>query len=213
MSKDEQAIPVNQEGKPLDIERSIIRPTIQEAKHSFAIACHRLQRPGTWKDIPGFKGTSFILYKNNKESDYNDVAEVDDYISIDIPWPGPKSGNGKDWVQVEYLEENFDNIADESCGMRVRASINPTNTEEQGTAAHFFKEMATSTFIIKRVYNKVIASYHGRNEVPNLTHAHLTDKVRNAVVAFAALAGFSEMQWTMLLDGFLNNSVNQDKEL
>jgi hypothetical protein len=203
MRDDEQAIPENTEGKLTDIEKSVIEKMVGNAAHTFNTACSRLVAPDYWHDMPGFTGASFALQKAHANTLTN--AEVGDYISIDIPGPGPRSGDGKYWVIVEYFEDNFDTEADESCGMSVRASVNPNDEKQQGTAAHFFKDRATSTFIVRRYNNKVKASYHGRNEIPNTGHTGVRDGVRNALVSFAAIAGLSEIQWSLFLNGLLNN--------
>lgn len=199
MDKNE-LVPPNEEGKPLDIKHSVEETTAENAAALFATACNRLRHPGIWHTL-GFESAVFTLYKTARGN--TEAAEPGDYLNIDIPGPGPGSGDNKDWVQVEDIQENFDSGADESCAIKLRPSINPGNKDEQETVAHFFKDAATSTIIIKRVHNTVTASYHGRNETPNLKHAALTDKIRNAAVAFAALAGFSKIQWSMLLKGLL----------
>lgn len=197
MKTSKKLIPKNEEGKSVDIEKCVIEQTEDEAIRTYKQACKRLQHPNGWHNMPGFKGASFALAKTNAE----EVA-LNDHIAIDIPGPGPANGNGKDWVQVKSLDENFDEKVDESFGITLKASTNPADGNN-GVTAHFFKDMATSTFIIRRKKNKVTASYHGRNEVPNIEYTKLQDKIRNAVVSLAALAGFSEIQWTLFLNGLL----------
>ena len=89
--------------------------------------------------------------------------------------------------------------------MKLRASGKPG--EEGESAAHFFKEDATSSFVIHRKGNKVTASYHGRNEVPNTDTDKTIDNIRNSMVAMGALAGLSELQWSRIIKGFLSNDV------
>jgi hypothetical protein len=57
--------------------------------------------------------------------------------------------------------------------------------------------------MIIRKGNTIRASYHGRNEKPNLDNPALGDKIRNAVVAIGAMAGISELQWKAFLKGLL----------
>ena len=133
----------------------------------------------------------------------NRLAQINDYLLIDIP--RPVAGNGYDWVQVENIAENVDASAEQSFGMTLKATPNP-DKPEQGIA-HFFGEDATSTFIVKRNSNTVTTSYHGRNELPNTKKATFPDKIRNSIIAARALAGISELQWKALIKGLLRKEI------
>lgn len=194
-------IPANLTGKPLDIQRPVEKEKPENAIELYEAAFYKLQRPGTWKNFASATGTEFTLVKatGNTEAD---IAEMGDFIKIDLPGPGPASGGGFDWVQVEWWNENVIPGMDASAALRLRACSNPVD-EHQKTTAHFFKDTATSTFVIQRKESVVTAMYAGRNEVPNIAESKMLDKLRNAVVSFAAMAGFSAFQWSDFLDGLL----------
>lgn len=190
-------IPENVDGKPLDVEKQVMEKSTDKAISVYRMAYNRLKNPDSWDKMPGFDFASFMLRKRNSNSS-EQFIEIGDHISIDIPGPGPNNGDGLDWVRLEDMQENFDNTADESFGMRVRACANPVH-DTGNIAAHFFKDKATSTFIIKRKGQTVTVYYYGRNEVVNLKNASLHDKIRNTAVALVALSGFSKMQWNSFI--------------
>jgi hypothetical protein len=201
---DTSLIPVNTLGKALDLESSVTENSVQEAITTFKRTCKRLLNPPVWQELSGSVSASFHL-ESPVQTRTNRLAEVNDYLKIDIPGPGPVAGKGYDWVQVENIAENADPSADQSYGMTLKASPNP-DAPEQGVA-HFFSAGATSTFIIKRNGNTVTASYHGRNEMPNTKKASFADKIRNSLIAAGALAGLSEIQWMALLKGLLKKEI------
>lgn len=193
-------VPEHTEGKSVDLEESVELDTAEEAKEVFATAKERLFHPLSWH---GLAGALSAFFKPDKESGASAGGKIKegDYLMIDLPAPKNSAGEGHDWVRVISLSQNEEADAEESAGFTVAASINPHQPGEG--VAHFFNEEASSSFIIKRKGKKVIASYHGRNEKPNTSAATTGDKIRNAVVAISAMAGFSELQWKALLKGFL----------
>ncbi len=200
----ETLIPENIMGKEVDIEEAILENSLEEAVGTYNRACSRLLNPPLWQQVAGSAGAAFFLETATAEEAHR-LAQIDDYIKIDITGPGSVAGEGFDWVKLEAMQENTLPDAEYSLGIRLRACANPQH-KEMGTA-HFFKEDATSTFIVKRNGNKVTVSYHGRNELPNTTDVNTTDKIRNAVVASGAIAGLSEIQWKALLKGFLQKEI------
>ena len=197
-------IPENKMGKEVNMEEILLENSIEEAVVAYNRACSRLLNPPLWKQLAGSAGAAFLLETATGEEAHR-LAQMDDYIKIDIPGPGSVAGEGFDWVKLEAMEENSLPDAEYSLGIRLRACDNPLH-KELGTA-HFFKEYATSTFIVKRNGNKVSVSYHGRNELPNTTGVNTPDKIRNAVVAAGAIAGLSELQWKALLKGFVQIEI------
>ena len=200
-------VPENIEGKPVDVEKRVKKKSVEEAVHFFHVVDARLQNPNTWYDLSGEKGASFTI-KKRVSSSLPNIIEVRDFLQVDIPGPGPKNGDGFDLVEVTEIGEDFDETSDESFGITLKACANPAHPQMKETA-HFFKGMATSTFIIKRKGQEVLCEYFGRNEVPNLQVDKLTDKIRNAAASFAAIAGVSEYQWSSLVDGLLKEQENQ----
>lgn len=204
VTQDNSLIPANTVGKALDIETSVTERTVEESITTFNRACKRLLNPPLWHQLSGSMSASFTL-ATPASDDAARLAQVNDYLVIDIPGPGPSAGSGYDWVQVENIAENVDPGADQSFGMKLKASPNPEKPEKG--IAHFFREGATSTFIVKRMGNTVIASYHGRNELPNTKQASFPDKIRNSLIAAGALAGISELQWMALMKGLLQKEI------
>lgn len=200
-NKVDDIIPLNTVGKPLDIEKSVLKHNVSEAIETYHTAYCKLRRPAGWMNFTAAWGTEVTLEKA-KHNNSKNLIELGDYIRIDMPGPGPHNGGGFDWVQAELLEENVFEDASASFVMRLRACANPQNNSNENIS-HFFKGSATSTFIIRRDETEVKAIYAGRNEVPNLKNTDLHDKLRNAAVSFAALAGFSKIQWTGFLQSLL----------
>jgi len=199
-------VPANKVGKAVDLEHSVTEASTEIAINTFKRACKRLLNPPVWHELSGIISASFQLQATGGD-DSNRLARVNDYVRIDIPGPGSIAGNGYDWVQVENIAENIDPLAEQSFGMTLIATINPDKPDEG--VAHFFADGATSTFIIKRHGTKVIASYHGRNELPNTRKGMLSDKIRNSVIAAGARAGISELQWMILLKGLLQKEIGR----
>ena len=134
--------------------------------------------------------------------------KISNYLQIEIPGPGPKPGDGYDWIKIDrIINEKNPDFAYEIFGMTFRACSNPENNT--GTTAHFFKRLATSTFIIRRNGNTIISSYHGRNEVPNVHTDSTLGNIRNAFVAIGAAAGLSETVWSILVKSFLREDEDQ----
>ena len=195
---DNSIVPENKTGKAVDIEHSI--PVDEyEAKKMYKIARERLLTPGCWQQLSGSASATFEVISNGNIS-LKEVKE-NDYLRIDIPGPGADEGDGFDWVKVETIKEDFIQEADNSIALKLRASPNPNN--DKTSTAHFFKEDATSSFIIKLIGNTITVSYYGRNEVPNVKNVSIIDKVRNALVAVGAAIGLSEIQWDSLVKGLL----------
>ncbi len=185
-----QIIPGNKKGKAVDLEHSEVMSDAEEATALFQLACRRLQQPATWHELGGKLTASFSLV-DDKQHTLDRPAALNDHIQIKIPAPG------HDWVQVKKIGKEKIDGADESFVLTLKVSPEPG--KDTAGVDHFFSEGASSTFIIKREGNKVTASYHGRNEIPN------TDSLRNTIVAIGAMAGLSELQWTVLLKGLLEH--------
>jgi hypothetical protein len=198
-------IPGHNQGKQNDISHSETLPNHEEAAKCFVRAYKRLFNPKVWHKLSGILSAEVSL-RNPDGSKERDLAEVNDHYKIDIPGPGPKTGNGYDWVKVEAIENHHDPAApQEWIGLRLRPTSNP-ETENNDTA-HFFQDKSSSTFIISRNGNTVTASYHGRNEVPNTKTSSTIDNVRNGIITSGAMAGLSEAQWSTLIKAFLQEEI------
>ncbi len=199
-------VPDNVKGKSVDLQAAVLEENQENAENTFSRACTRLLNPPIWHELAGTFSAKFEL--NDQAAQYPErLAEVGDFLKIKIPGPGNSAGDGYDWVKVEAIEENTVPGNEASFGMRVRTSPSPNNAEK-GTA-HFFKEDATSTFIVTRNGTKVKVSYYGRNELPN-TEGSITEQIRNTVVASGAAWGLSELHWKALLEGLLAKEIGGD---
>lgn len=198
-------IPENIKGKPNDVEHSITFDTKEEALGAFSRAYKRMLNINIWHKLSGFASAEFLL-KDEHGNNCNRLAREGDYFQIDIPGPGPASGDGYDWVRVEAIEDNANpHGEEESFGMRIRSSKKPNKIGDD--TAHFFTSDSTSTFLIERKQNTVTTSYHGRNEVLNTDTKKLKDKIRNTIVGTGALIGISELQWARLIKSFLEREI------
>ncbi|MEO6732537.1 MAG: hypothetical protein ABIN01_15060 [Ferruginibacter sp.] len=202
-----EIIPPEIKGKNTNLDKSIVLDTKDEAVNAFKRAYKRMLNPGIWHKLSGAISAQFTLTGEDATEEER-LAQEGDYFKIDLPGPGPATGDGYDWVRVELLKDHTDHeIDEESIGMKLRACSPPGKDTDD--TAHFFKDDATSSFIIRRTGTKVTASYFGRNEIPNTDTNKATDNIRNTMVAMGAIAGLSELQWSALLEGFLEEEIGE----
>jgi hypothetical protein len=187
-------IPENRQGTQTNTE-SEIELNKEEVNKFYATVKDRLLDVNHWHDLAGAASAKFQL-TDKTGTVVTRPAQPGDHFKIDIPGPGNITGEGHDWVQIESIEDKDDHL-----GMRVRPATNPLN--ERNDVAHFFDENATSTFMVRKEGNKVIAGVYGRNEKPNTKTETLTDKVRNTAVAAGAVTIFSKLQWKALVNGLI----------
>lgn len=194
----EQIIPGHESGIQTNTESAATLPDEGAARSFFETVKARLFDVNRWQEHAGRLTAAFQLTdKAGKEADRS--VQEGDYFRIDIPGPGPKTGDGYDWVQVEKVEEAPDCVV-----IRVRPASNPTNDRKD--VAHFFSEETTSSFMVKRDGATVTAGVYGRNEKPNTNAEAAVDKARNAAVASGAISGFSKLQWKSLVNGLVQRS-------
>jgi hypothetical protein len=188
-------IPTQEAGAETNTESIATFSSSAEADAFFAIARQRVFSVHNWKSIAG-GGASFRRTDAKGNDLKNGQPEPGEFICIDIPAPGPAAGDGHDWVQIEKVSD-----ADDHAGMTVHPSPSPENKKEE--VAHFFDSEASSTFLVRKEDNKVIAGVYGRNEKPNTKADGVVDTIRNVAVAAGALSGFSKIQWKNLVNGFV----------
>lgn len=154
-----------------------------------------------WYTYSGSTGAEFTLTDPYGDVVENAAPKVGDLIRIKLPAPSNKQGDGFDWVRIEQFENYQEQLKDEEVfGFRVRPVQNPNTTSPD--SAHFYTSAATSTFLIIRKSSTVYVMERGRNENPNLS-GNLFNKIRNAVVALAAMLGLAKPQWKNLVKGIL----------
>lgn len=189
------------QGESSDIEEHVDTSTSRQAHSTFVDAARRLLNINDWKDLGGAASATFQL-TDEHGNPIDRVAKAGDFIRIDIPGPGTAAGSGYDWVRIESIDDKPNPAGNhESLTITVRPAASPINKEHD--VAHFFDNAATSTFMIERHDLRVIASVHGRNEMPNKNVNRVADKLRNTLVANAATSGMSAYQWGLLTKGIM----------
>ena len=198
----EKIVPSQYEGGKKDITHKVTAVDNDDARKLFVIARNRLLDVNRWHELVGLLSAKFILTDSNGKEAHR-TAEVGDYFKIDLPGPGSSEGDGFDWVFIEAIDDKSDSTGPyEIAAMRVRPCPNPTEKKGENVA-HFFKDSATSSFVVERQEKVVSACVFGRNEVPNTVTNNVVDKVRNALVGSTAIAGLSDIQWNNLAKGLI----------
>lgn len=191
-------IPEHEEGAQSNTESEVACSNEAAATGFYQVVKERLLDINRWHEYAGTATAQFQLV-DAKGSPVSRPAQQGDYFQIEIPGPDGK-GEG-DWVQIEAIETE-EGPEHQWTAIRVRPAENPLNAAKE--TAHFFHEQATSTFVAKREGRHVITGVYGRNEKPNTERENLGDKIRNAVVALGAMAGFSKLQWKSLVKGLVD---------
>ena len=195
MEKNKDLVPEQQTGAQSNTEESVRLDSEEAAEKFFQTARQRLLSVNQWHQISG-KATADFQLTDAQGNPVQRPVQPGDHFRIDIPGPGPVTGDGFDWVQVEAVEEGEDLVA-----IRVRPATNPNNSRQD--VAHFFSDDATSSFMVKKEGNQILAAVLGRNEKPNTTAEKLVDKARNTAVASGAITGFAKLQWKSLVKGIV----------
>lgn len=178
-----------------------------EADWLFERARKNLLNVNRWQEFAGPSTAEFKVI-NNQNKETHGRAKEGNYLRINIPVvPGVTSGKGFDWVKVEKIEEKQE-PGYRYIAMRVRPCAPPFDKHE---VAHFFSPQATSTFCIERKGKKVKAAVYGRNENPNTAANKFFDKIRNIVIALAAMIGLNKSQWKKLVKGWIKHSEIENK--
>ncbi|MEO6694723.1 MAG: hypothetical protein ABIY50_08690 [Ignavibacteria bacterium] len=156
-----------------------------------------------WHELCDAASAYFTLTDINGKEKSGD-PEINDHIRIGIPGPGSIEGDSYDWVKIEAVKfSQFSGDYDASYLM-MRPAENPFN--KNGCTAHFLTSDSTNTLIVEHDKDSVTASHHGRNESANTGETdELLEKVRHLVVALGAKAGFSKVQWKILIDNIVED--------
>lgn len=196
-----EIIPKQKHGASTDAVSKIKLDTIDEALWEFEIVKDRLLDVSHWHQLSADIEAKFQLMDGDGNELYRRVREGD-YLRINIPGPGNGDGEGYGWVKIEQIEftdneaESFEYVA-----MNVRPCPSPLSNEP--ATAHFFKDIATSTFMVNRKYNVISAEVHRRNEITNTDSQSISSQIRNFVVGIGAILGLSKVQWKSLVDGLV----------
>lgn len=192
-------IPKHEEGKKIDCFETREFNDTKEAENFYKIARRRLLDINGWNEIATLPSATFQL-SDGSAAKIKRMAQAHDLVQIDIPGPGLPSSNGYDWVRVERIDEEQDEHS-----QRVVLTLRPTSdpTRPNSDIAHFFKDIATSTFIVEQKHNVVSAQYAGRNELVNTENTKITDNIRNFLVGLSTKMGASFPQWKALVAGIV----------
>ena len=196
-------IPAQKEGSQVTFSKVLTSDSDTASRELFIKIKNRLLDINEWHEW----GVSsyFCLYNKGLKKG---LPEIGDYIRIGLPAPGTVEGDGFDWVRIEALEDLSEERW-EYIGLRVRPSKNPHCDSPE--IAHFYKDTATSTFIIERSGTNITASYYGKNEAPNIKGvSRISDKLRNFVVAAGGLLGFSKIHWKKFIENIVDENYVSD---
>ena len=200
MNPADSVIPEKEEGVSNETSSKVKCPSNKQASLLFIRSANRLLNVNKWQVYSGKKLADFCLVDNDGNK-INALAKEGYHIKIDIPGPGNKTGGGTDWVTIEEIAYKEMSEEENMLAMRVRPAKQPL--KGHGSTAHFFKDHATSTFLLIHKVNVVTCAVIGRNEKPNTDVSSITDVVRNLLTAVIAFAGFSKLQWKNLTRGIL----------
>jgi hypothetical protein len=201
--KDESGkiIPEQYKGGQTGANESLEASDAAAAAHIFSESKRRMQDINNWQNICEGLSAEFCL-TDVKGTIIHTIPAIGNLIRISLPAPGLAKGDGYDWVRIEAIEEEGNAESQKQLfSFRVRPVVSPNLPE--GSAAHMYRAEATSSFILYRLGNIVYAAEEGRNEIPNIEVEKITDKIRNAVVAFSAMIGLAVPQWKKLMRGIL----------
>jgi len=204
----EQFLPSQEQGISKDFERSMTFERRTDALHVFDSVSERLKSINEWDKYTGILSADFTLTDSDGEETHR-MAETGDYVKIAIP--GPSLSETKyDWVYVEDIQETKDTDKDEAAvALTLRPCPDPNS--KTSDVAHFFDHESSSTFILTREGNKITISYHGRNEVPNISIKRIKDKLRNLVMGIGAILGMSDLQWKQLIAGLIDTDEAEER--
>jgi|SRR6185503_60909 len=204
-----EQLPRQETGRQTDFIHEKKFESIEAAHRSFQAAAGRLLSVNNWHVYAG-SGSAIFTLCNNEGVEMEVMAEEGFFISIDLPGPGPDAGGGLEWVIIERLvSEGSLHTAEEYLLMTVRPVPDPRQTETE--IAHFYKEVSTSTFVVRRDGMMLSAGAYGRNETPNNKLVDLHDKIRNTAIGLMARIGFSAPQWKKLVTGLIEYKEEREK--
>lgn len=198
----QELVPSNLEGAQSNTSHTVKTENQKEARALYQSAKTRLLDVNHWKDISGRQSALFTL--NDSHGQFvRRLAREGDLIRISIPGPDAEDGQEYDWVKVERIfEASGQRNATAYTGMQVRPVKAPENAP--GEVSHFFKQAATSSFIVEKRGRLVKASVYGRNEQPNTETTSWSGRLRNLLVAIGAFLGLAKVQWKSLVKGMLS---------
>lgn len=196
MKDSEDKIPEQEKGASSDVIHTVNCESSDEATMLYLRARKNLFDINRWHERAGKLSARFYLTDESGNSIDRPPLQGD-YIKIHLP---PSAADKFDWVRIEEIEEE----KPDDYSSRVKISVRPADPPApQQETEHFFSDEATSNFFVERKGRSVTAMVRGRNELPNTEAPGVVNKIRNVVVAVAAMAGLNVPQWKALVKGIL----------
>lgn len=196
-------VPLHEKGGFHDTESRVeISSDLVEEK--FQILKSRLLNVNSWQEISAIGASEFKLY-SMEGMPVNRAPRIGDKIRIDVPGPGGTKSKGYDWVDIIDYQEFEIKENNEFCILITSRPASPPEQKKENYVAHFYGQDATSTTMITKGENYLIASVHGRNEIPNTRKANWLDTIRNFFFASGGIMGVGKIQWKLLTEGLLKD--------
>src|SRR5438094_10329889 len=124
-NKETPIVPPQQEGNSSDTDAKATFDSTEAAGKFYQIAKQRLLEVNDWQKWAGAATAQFQLM-DEKGNHVNRPVQQGDYFKIDIPGPGPVTGDGFDWVRVETINE-INSGDGAQVAIQVRPASNPNN--------------------------------------------------------------------------------------
>jgi hypothetical protein len=101
-----QQVPPQQTGSEMNAVEKIELSSEAEAIDFFKTVKNRLLDVNRWTKLAG-SGMSHFFLTDSGGNLVERKATTGDFIKIDIPGPGSKTGGGYDWVKIEEIKEQL----------------------------------------------------------------------------------------------------------
>ncbi len=185
-------IPPQVNGAYNDIVSMCCTSTSETAFDLYESIESRLKSVNQWDTFSDKVKAKFTLF-DAKTKQSTDRLKKGNLIRIDIPGIGNPSGSGYDWTKIIDIQIGKEDQGYPYFLMTISPCPAPDSTS--AIVAHFFKEEATNTFIVRRLGSCIFAEVHGRNEIENTSEVPLLDTLRNKAVAIGSKYGLGSLNW------------------
>ncbi len=201
--KDIPFVPSHEKGGFHDTE-SRVEIDSDLVNEKFEILKARFLDVNSWQEISAIGASEFKLYSNEGKP-VSRAPMIGDKMRIDVPGPGGTQSKGYDWTDIIDYREFENKEKDEFCILFTSRPTNPPEQEKENYVAHFYGPDATSTAMITKGKNYLIASVHGRKEIPNTQKTTWLDAIRNFLFASGGIMGVGKIQWKLLTEGLVKD--------
>jgi hypothetical protein len=182
------------------VQHRIIVADREIAKEYYALSKERLLRVSQWGTYAGEASDAFLL--TDAEGQMMDRPAMEgDKIKVHLTAPLSWLGKSADWVVIEKIREEKNNLLDEIfTSVTLRPCCDPCSGNKD--VAHFYDNDSSNTLLVCRHRIELIASVHGRNERVN-TDTGWLPAMRNMLIALPSKAGLSNPHWKSLATGLI----------